>query len=247
MTEVFWTFDHILLSQGYKDPIPHKHLAKHLIFSTNDYFNCTVENEIVHCKGICIDSNTWHTVNSNDNNLLVFLFDETSFLAEELSEKYLKGKHFCIIDEKLVFMVISEWKINHGNSRKLNNAILSVCKLNKAGSPKYDDRIDKVLKIVNNMEGIYENTVSMLCKEIYLSQSRLSHLFKEQVGVSLSSYLVFEKMRKTYSYVLNGENITNACVHAGFCSSSHFSAVCKRMFGLSFADFIKTSEFKAIV
>ncbi|MCX8131669.1 MAG: AraC family transcriptional regulator [Clostridia bacterium] len=247
LAEAFWAFDHILISKGYDNPAPHRHLAKHLIFSVNNKFECVVENASFYCKGVCIDSNVEHTIGRNDGNILVFLFDETSVLARELSVNYLMGKPFCVLDEKLSSKVSTVWEETHKDSKKLDEAILSVCQLKRSCRIKYDHRIHQLLESVSQMEGIYQNAISTLCDVVYLSRSRLSHLFKQQVGVSLSSYLVFEKMRKAYTYVATGENITIASVRAGFDSPSHFSAVCKRMFGLSFTDFRKMTLLKEVM
>jgi AraC-like DNA-binding protein len=90
------------------------------------------------------------------------------------------------------------------------------------------------------MDEIPENAVPLLCQKVYLSQSRLSHLFKEVTGISLSRYLAMEKMRKGYIHFQKHGNITEAAMHAGFDSPSHFAATCKRMFGISFSEFIKS-------
>ncbi len=247
MKEAYWSFDHILISKDYNSPILHSHLAKHLIFSIHNEFECRVENNIFFCKGVCIDSNIDHTVNYDSDDLLVFLFDETSNLARELEKKYLKGLPFSILQEELSLKVVDLWKDNLENPKKLDEAILSVCNISSDNPVKYDDRICQILDRISKMEGIYENTINILCDMVHLSRSRVSHLFKKQVGVSLSNYLIFEKMRKAYTYVAAGENITTASVKAGFCSSSHFSNVCKKMFGLAFTDFTKAVEFKKII
>lgn len=246
MTDVFYAFDHILMSKGYDDPTPHRHIAKHLIFSLDEPFECIMEKTSFHCKGICINSNIEHTIKSSSDGVFIFLFDETSTLARELNEKYLKGTPFYIIDEELSDVVQQKWILNYQDAVKLDESILSVCNLKKCSSKRYENRICKLLETVYKLEGIYGDTISMLCNVVCLSQSRLSHLFKEQVGVSLRSYLLFEKMRKTYAYVVSGESITSACIRAGFDSSSHFSATCKKMFGISFTNFSKGAVFKEI-
>lgn len=247
MKEAFWSSDHILISKDYNSPMLHSHLAKHLIFSINNKFECKIENNIFFCKGVCIDSNIPHTVNYDGDDLLVFLFDETSNMARELEKKYLKGFHFCMLKEELSLKVVNLWKNNSEDPKKMNEEILSACNIKSNTLLKYDDRVCKILDCISKMEGIYENTISILCNMVCLSRSRVSHLFKKQVGVSLSNYLIFEKMRKAYTYIAEGENITTASIKAGFCSSSHFSNVCKKMFGLSFSDFIKSVEFKEII
>ncbi|QOR35215.1 helix-turn-helix transcriptional regulator [Clostridium sp. 'deep sea'] len=246
MKEAYWSFDHLLISKDYNSPIPHSHLAKHLIFSTNNNFECKVNNKTFFCKAVCIDSNIEHTVINDGGDLLVFLFDETSNKARELEKKYLKTLPYCLLPEELSIKVVNLWKNNSDNAKKLDEAILAVCNIKSDISAKYDDRICEILNHISKMPGIYKNTINILCNKVYLSRSRVSHLFKKQVGVSLSSYLIFAKIRKAYTYVARGENITNACIKAGFSSSSHFANVCKKMFGLAFTDFSKAVVFKEI-
>ena len=81
--------------------------------------------------------------------------------------------------------------------------------------------------------------MNQLSRLVYLSQSRLSHIFKQQTGITLHSYLAFEKLHKTHQYYIEGKTLTEACLLAGFSSSSHFSATCKRMFGMSIREIYK--------
>ncbi|WMJ87086.1 helix-turn-helix domain-containing protein [Anaerocolumna sp. MB42-C2] len=246
MTEVFYAVDHILMSQGYDNPAPHKHMAKHLIFSLDGDFGCKVDDMEIFCQGICIDSEIKHTVNADGSRLLIFLFEETSNLAEELTKQFLIGGEYKILDHKLVLSIIKIWERYKQEPVTLDLAILSACGLCQESSGKYEERVCRLLESVRKMDGIYDDTICLLSKSLSLSQSRMSHLFKEQVGIALNSYLIFEKMRKAYTYIVNGENITKACIRAGFDSSSHFSSTCKRMFGLSFTDFKKDAVFKEI-
>lgn len=246
MTEVYWTYDHILISKGYIDPKPHKHFAKHLFFSNKDEFECAVGGFVVKCKGICIDSNTIHTIRHDAGDLLVFLFDETSNLAGELSEKYLKGAPYLVLNDELVYEVGRQWLDNCMDARKLDETVLSLCNLVRCSPAKYDKRIHQILDYVSKLEGIDNDTMESLCSMACLSHSRLSHLFSEQVSISLGSYLVYAKMRKTFNYVAAGDSITDACIRAGFNGSSHFANVCRNMFGIAFTDFSKTAIFKEI-
>ncbi len=247
MKEAFWSYDHILISKGYHDPAPHRHFAKHMIFSIDREFECMIGDTVFLCKGVCIDANVLHTVNCQSGDMLVFLFDETGKMAGELDKKYLKGEPFCITDDELSSKVCEEWKGRHCDAGKLDEAILSACGIRNDIPEKYDGRVCRILMQISEMEGIHEDTFNVLCDSVYLSRSRVSHLFKKQVGIPLGNYLVFEKMRKAYTYIASGDNITTACIRAGFSSSSHFSNVCKKMFGLNFTDFSKTTVSKEII
>ena len=96
-----------------------------------------------------------------------------------------------------------------------------------------DKRIMKALELIKGKKGINNDIIKEILEVIDISQSRFSHLFKEQVGLPLSSYLVMIKLKKAYQYIFAGCNVTNAALIAGFDSSSHFAATSKDMIGLS--------------
>ena len=64
-----------------------------------------------------------------------------------------------------------------------------------------------------------------------LSGSRLAHLFAQQVGMPLRSYIRWQRMRSALQAVQAGHNLTTAAHAAGFADSAHFSRTFARMFG----------------
>ena len=85
--------------------------------------------------------------------------------------------------------------------------------------------------------------IALYADKVALSQSRLSHLFKEQVGIPLKSYIQFHQIQKAFLGLLNGKNITEAAMFAGFDTPSHFAAVTKRMMGMPASISLKDSVF----
>ena len=69
-----------------------------------------------------------------------------------------------------------------------------------------------------------------------LSESRFSHLFREQAGIAFSSWLVFRRLFLAYMRIADGESITDASLAAGFSTPSHFATVNKKMFGITARD-----------
>ena len=70
--------------------------------------------------------------------------------------------------------------------------------------------------------------------ETHLSESRLSHLFKEEMGLSLKKYLVWSRLRETIQYVLSEEiSLYEAGLRSGFFDQAHLSRAFKQMLGLS--------------
>ncbi|SHF06553.1 ribonuclease BN [Clostridium fallax] len=109
MTEVFYGLDHVLLLDDYSNPKKHKHLAKHLLISLSGEINCLIEDKNILCKGIIIGSNVFHTIKSNENDILVYLFDETTDIAKEIEEKYLKNNFYHTLELDTVEEIKRFW------------------------------------------------------------------------------------------------------------------------------------------
>lgn len=223
-------YDHIFFKAYYPSPSMHKHFAKHMIFAPEGMLECKVCGDEFKCKGVIIQSNILHTVDICKMPMLVYLFDETCNRAKMLDDLYLSNKPYAILNDDICQRVIKAEKTFKTN---VDSKILKICCLHKGGAIKYDERIKNVLNIINDKETLNAGIMGELCSRVFLSESRLSHLFRDQVGTSLAGYIMFSKLSKAYNYMMSGENITQAAIHAGFSSSSHFAAVNKKLFGLS--------------
>lgn len=242
MTDIFGAIDHILLVDDYNDPQKHRHWAKHILISLSGKMNCIIEDEEVECDGIMISSNVFHTIKSQ-GQVLVYLFDETTDISKKIEEKYLNDFLYKFIQMSDVQKIKRTWNENMLNIQdsnkvreiylKTHEEILNILNLNINKSYIEDDRIKKVLSLLKDKEEINECIIEELAKKVFLSKSRLSHLFKEETNISLNSFLVIMKIAKTYKYVLEGKNITEASIKAGFNSPSHFATTNKNMFGIT--------------
>jgi len=67
---------------------------------------------------------------------------------------------------------------------------------------------------------------------VYLSPSRLRHLFVEQTGLAFKTYLLWLRLVRALQVYSDGRNLTEAAHAAGFADSAHFSRIFRRTFGL---------------
>lgn len=233
----FYFQDHLMLITEKEPEKPHKHLASHLVLSLDCDMEWKVEGETIKCRGIYIDGNVEH-VCFTKGHFVLFMFFKTSSWACSMEGSLLKGKPYALLDEKLVEKIrnivnsLTDIK-NPPEPKALDEQILKICNFSKNHERKYDSRIQEAINTVENLQTITEATIAQLAEDAFLSQSRFSHLFKEQTGMSLASWFAFEKLRKTYRYLLTGMNITDSCMLAGFDSPSHCAATCTKMFGIS--------------
>lgn len=98
------------------------------------------------------------------------------------------------------------------------------------------DHLDpRIMNCLRKMDAIITHqkiTLSQLAEASCLSESRLSHLFKEQLGISVHQCILWKKILLAVLKSQEGHSLT-ACAHyVGFSDSSHFCKVFSRMFGI---------------
>ena len=108
-----------------------------------------------------------------------------------------------------------------------------------------DTRIERAVTYIQSR--LHDKiTCEDVAGHIFLSEGRFSHLFKEQIGMTFAAYLIYQRVIKTYTDMINGKSITDASLDAGFSSSAHFAEINKRLFGLSASIVKKNLEFYKI-
>ena len=74
---------------------------------------------------------------------------------------------------------------------------------------------------------------SKLAANLYLSESRFTHLFKLQAGMSLSRYVLWCRVQLALQAIAGGVNITQAAHQAGFADLAHMSRSFRAMIGVN--------------
>ena len=240
MTNTVFGYDHIMMRAEYRTPDPHSHLAMHLIAGLDGKIHCDVHGDRFDAEVVFIASDVKHTAYAESGDMLVFLFDAAGSIAKEAERKYLCGKTYCCISDKTAIQIREIFREN--TPADSDRLITRLLELDSSGNLPRDERIKEVLEYFRELDEIPEDITAQLCARVCLSPSRLSHLFKENVGISLHRYLAMDKMRKGYIHFQKYGSITEASMRAGFDSPSHFAATCKRMFGISFSEFIKSEK-----
>lgn len=240
MTSTVFGYDHIMMRAEYRTPDPHSHLAVHFIAGLDGPVHCVVSGDSFDADAVFIASDVVHTAYAETGDMLVFLFDTAGSIAEEAQKQYLCGRPYFCGDKETVEKLREIWKNNP--PAQADSLITQLLGLDTVGNTLRDERISQVLEYLRSLDEVPEDITAQLCAKVCLSPSRLSHLFKENVGISLHRYLAMDKMRKGYIHFQKYGNITEASLRAGFDSPSHFAATCKRMFGISFSEFVKGSK-----
>lgn len=234
----------MLICAEYADPEPHKHSAAHIMVSLDDSIEIIAANERLKCRGILIPSGMIHTANTNRNRVLVFLFDNTTAVAEQISTLKMIPNDAVdrIRDAYCAFENSDKSDLSY---TAIVRRVLDCSQIAIAKTIPLDVRFECALTYIQSR--LHERiTCDDVAGHIFLSEGRFSHLFKEQVGMTFAAYLIYQRVVKTYTDMINGRSITDASLDAGFSSSAHFAEINKRLFGLSASIVKKNLEFYKI-
>lgn len=230
MAKLYEANNHILIHADYMNPAKHCHMAAHIIISLHDMMKVKLDNKQFLCHGITIPSGVNHWIDTFGKPVLVFLYDSTTDVAKQIQYSNVISKEVC--------NEIASWYLDFEkyNSRdeysKFMNCFLNQLNMKQSKYFEIDDRIISAMKYIRS-----NLSEKITCQEVadlvFLSQGRFSHLFKSQVGMTFASYVIYQRIMYVYTEIVHGKSITEAALEAGFSSSSHFSDVNRRVFGLA--------------
>ena len=233
------------------DEKSHKHAMLQLFISYEHNLTININNDNIDCKCIIVNSNVPHTFITNDTVHFTMLIDPTSNIAKQFKDKFLKNKHYYIfkfhqsnfLQLKLKKLMTSDLnEIDRINYNVFLQVLFNTLDIKYKNGLVYDERILYVLKKLDECD-CCEHSIKKLAKEILLTESRLSHLFKKETGIALNNYIILHKLQKTYMYLCQGLNVTDASFAAGFESSSHFSYNNKKFTGMTARNIVSNSVF----
>ncbi len=225
----------------------HSHWLLQLFVSANGKLVINVDGEEISCKAIAVNANIIHEFYTEDLIHFTMLVHPTSQLGRSMRTYFLKNNPYYILSEdravELQLLLLNTVLIKKSsNYADLIKSVVSY--FDNDTLTAFDPKIKTIIKMIDSCDS--EKTplrVKYLAKAMYLSESRISHLFKEETGIPLKSYIVLHNLQKVYQKIFNGESITDAAIASGFDSSAHFAFTNKKMTGMSARDIIKDSRF----
>jgi len=201
----------------------HAHPAIEMLFSKNG--GIQIETPNYKFKEVCfaiIDANTIHKMVSSSENIKVLMIEtDADFFKEKLLQYGMSFRDGIYTEDK------------PSNREVLFEEFYSFHKNNKIPQSK-NPRILACLNYLDSPTSDYKEMVEILKSKTKLSKSRISHVFKEEMGLSMKKYLVWSRLKKAFELVVSGEeNMYEASLQSGFYDQAHLSKAFKQMLGMS--------------
>ncbi len=234
MFKLFFEKTYIIVVPAYKETLVHRHNMLHVFFGKGE-LSLHAGGKTVHGNVIILENNVEHK--APDGEVAFFLFvDPTSHFAEVLRENFLKGEQTSALN-------IPDAKYE---KEKLSEDIIKKNIFDFAGEVQLsklnlDERILQILQNIDSFKHL-GSRVSDLADKYSYSESYLTHLFKNETGIALKSYLLMRQFEYVWREVMKGRSLTEASMDAGFSSPSHFSDVCRKLTGISVTKVLESQK-----
>ncbi|HSW13405.1 MAG TPA: helix-turn-helix domain-containing protein [Solimonas sp.] len=98
-------------------------------------------------------------------------------------------------------------------------------------SAQVDPRLQQVMAALSR--GNDEAALPVLAQQAGLSPQRLRALAREQLGMPLARWRIWQRLRLAASALRRGESLAEAALAAGFADQAHFSRTMREMFGVT--------------
>lgn len=244
LTERLWEVCLPYIS-GTNNVMAHKHYCYKVAVSLDHQIECIVgESTYTATKGFVVNGNATHRCISPDGPVLNILVEPQSLWGHKIS-KILGDKDFIRFEEVLdTGQLGSILPPNHELLKDSDlipyilELMFSVTGLKIQEPNMIDPRARRIIDYVSG-HLTTEITNRQIVDLSNLSFHRTRHLFAAEVGIPLSRYILWQRLRRTIKTVIeSGESLSKVCRDYQFTDLSHFHKAFKNIFGLNPSTFL---------
>ena len=125
------------------------------------------------------------------------------------------------------------WRIERNHDAVIAACLELVHNVSGTTLPRPSD--PRVLAAVQYIGQRAGHTVSLseVAQAANLSAGRFRHLFVEETGMPLRTYLLWRRLLHVWTLLMQGQTLSSAAHAAGFADSAHLSRTARSMFGLA--------------
>jgi AraC-like DNA-binding protein len=203
----------------------HSHYALEIVYCTEGSFSIVTDHaNYTNLQNVVIPPNLRHAFSCMNATCNLLFLDPLSETGRYFMQQY----HLASVKDILVNL--SELEQFHTNGKFDIPLIAERAKTSMV--EELDSRILNCIEAINSLFANQKVTLSQLSDVSFLSEGRLSHLFKKQLGISVHQYILWKKITLAVLKSREGFSLTECAHYVGFADSSHFNKVFFKMFGI---------------
>ena len=230
----------------------HMHYSLQVIVNREVPFQLRTQGSSVECEGAIVGSGCPHQLISPNNahSWIHLLIDHESDVAKSITKRHLDAGDFKVLDGALLkrlrrcIDVPGNFLGSCRNAGEVYKKIITeLGGYTEQAASTVDPRIKAAVDLLKGEYLTRKVVVADLARHACLSESRLRHLFTEQIGIPLRRYVLWLRLMTAVQFAVQGESLTQAAHSAGFSDSAHLCRTYRRMYGITLTGLVKNSRF----
>lgn len=216
---------------------PHLHNTLQLVFGIDKQFKLKdAQSEWRAFSAAIIRDRHLHQLDSCGSIQLFIYLDKDTDYVKKLTEKYLNNQDIASLDQSEIrnlstgffkkLLVQSDCKVLMRGCQTIFEHLIGT-----TGTSVVDERIKKAVLFISQRHD-RQFKVADVAEYVCLSESRLRHLFKQQVGQPIQNFIMWMKVVDSLNMILQGRQLSQSAIDAGFWDSSHMNRSYKELIGL---------------
>jgi AraC-like DNA-binding protein len=216
----------------------HKHHLIAIVLSFTESFEIVHENNQSNTYEVAlIPKDTLYKLSTSDIDYTVFVhLDPYSEIGITLTQNERGIQGLNRSDFLVTLNKIKDWFEGTDNTSQriyylLHSTVTTVTN-GKFTPRKIDERVLQCIRLIRNSE-VGTVQLQRMSDEVFLSPSRLSHLFKEETGLTFRQFVLHCKLIKSLQAMHSQQNLIEASLIGGFSDQPHFTKTFKKSFGIT--------------
>jgi AraC family transcriptional regulator len=187
------------------------------------------------CVAALVPSRATHTIDVRDCEMSTVLFIEPETPEGKALTARLQGRPE-LLDAAAASAAATRleraWRVEGSQ-----DAVRAVCMQlvhELSGAAPREPADSRVLAAIDFIRQRVDQPVSLseVAKAANLSPERFRHLFVEETGMPLRTYVLWRRLLHVWTLLMSGETLSTAAHSAGFADSAHLSRTSRTMFGV---------------
>ena len=202
------------------------------------YVSCDGESHVLTAQGnvqgeiIVIGPNADHAIADTGKPGIALFLDPLTATGYSLWRN-ISGDHLiqtvAITDSLKSQLAELPAALSGSSLRRISECLLETLQGDPAERP-FDVPVLQTIALLDDESCAYD--MDVLAEKVFLSKSRLAHVFSAQTGITLKEYLQYKRLESACRKMLRGANITEAAFDTGFAGSSHIALSSMKLTGM---------------
>lgn len=210
---------------------PHLHHAFEIVVS-QQIFSVVIGERRLRVRGVLIRPDIVHSIGSKSLTISIY-FEAHSNLGRAVLQS-LGGRQTIQLRGTQIREILDFFKlpITAGESMPFLETKLIGKVLMASSSNNIDLRIKRVMDYIDQTF-VKKTDFATIRTIACLSESRLIHLFKMEVGIPIRNYITWRRLQEVIRLVGDGHNLSTAAHKGGFTDAAHLNRAFVAAFGLN--------------